>query len=229
MNTAVREECWNLTGADATNAGVDATQDGIIPTRLSVWMMAGTSPCSALSSQLSDSCFWTSSTAFGWDASVPVAPATELLADVRSRARLTWDQLAQMFGVQRRSLHLWARGSRLNADNAERLEHIAAVIRLLDQGDPDQTRSALLRPGAGSDSIYDLLRRGRGREAIDLARRGAVVDLAPQAARKRPPALSRAAREARGRIAPAELIGGLVSAEPPAGRYVGVGPIPQES
>jgi hypothetical protein len=134
-----------------------------------------------------------------------------------------------MFGVQRRSLHLWARGSRLSADNAERLEQIAAAIRLLDLGDPDQTRSALLRPWGGSESIYDLFCARSDREAVALARRGAGVDVRPASTRKRPPALSRTARQARRGLLPTELVGGLTSAEPPSGRYVGASPIPRES
>lgn len=229
MNALVRNQSWNLTGSEATTSGVETDEYPAMPPRLTLWIMGGTSAWSTLSSRLSDSCFWTSGTAFGWDRSVPVAPAIELLADIRRRARLTWDQLARMLGVQRRSLHLWARGARLSADNAERLEHVAAAIRLLDLGDPDQTRSALLRPWAGSESIYDLLCARRDREAVALARRGAVVDARPAATRKRPPALTRTARQARRGLPPTELVGGLTSAEPPAGRYIGASPIPRES
>ena len=69
----------------------------------------------------------------------------------------------------------------MSAENAERLEQVAALVRLLDTGDPDRTRSALLRPRTDEDSTFDLLCAGRYREALTVARRSAVELVRPPA------------------------------------------------
>lgn len=161
-------------------------------------------------------------------AGLPRPPGPELLTYIKRGTGFTWDQLARVFGVQRRSLHLWVKGARMNANNAERLEQVAAVVRLLDTGDPDRTRSALLRPRTDGNSTFDLLCAGRYREALTAARRSAV-ELVPPARVKRPPALPGAARRGRQGLSPLELVRGAPEVQPPVGRYLGVSPIPRET
>jgi hypothetical protein len=71
---------------------------------------------------------------------------------------LTWGQLARLFAVDRRSLHMWATGSRLNARNAELLAETLRIVRsiAITAGGPAATRAALLaqrREGSMFDQL----------------------------------------------------------------------------
>ena len=54
-------------------------------------------------------------------------------------------QLATLFGVARRSLHLWASGRPMSGPNEERLHRLVAVLRRIDRGAADWNRRELLR------------------------------------------------------------------------------------
>ena len=70
---------------------------------------------------------------------------------------LTWEQLARVFGVSRRAVHMWATGGRMNATNAEILMRF---VDYLDQmhGGPDERRTALLTIGRDGSSALDRFR-----------------------------------------------------------------------
>lgn len=230
MNAVVPNNVWSFTESRPTTAGdeLGSHRSTSMP-GLAVWMMGGTNARTSFSPRLIDTCLWTSKTTFGWTRLTSVAPSVELLADIRSKTRLTWDQLAKVFGVQRRSLHLWARGSRLSADNAERLERVAAAIRLLDAGDPERTRSEILRPLVGGESVYDLLCSGRDREVLALAGRGPLPrEMSANLKARRPPTLSRTVRRARRGLAPAERLAFVGDDESPQHRYLGATALPTE-
>lgn len=227
MKTLVQNQSWNIT-ADSTTCGDGGWEPRPWP-ELAVWALRGTTPFSTLDEAFNDSCLWASGTGFGCTIRAQGAPAVELLPDIRRRTGLTWDQLARIFGVRRRSLHLWVKGSRMSADNAERLEQVAAVARFLDVGDPDRTRSALLRPRAGGESIFDLLYSGRHHEALALARRPMADNVRRDRPAKRPPALSRNVRQGRRGLPPLELLTGAADLPQPLGVYLGVSPIPRQA
>jgi DNA-binding XRE family transcriptional regulator len=96
---------------------------------------------------------------------VASASASELLADeqeirwVKEHSGLTWDQLGKVFGVSRRSVHLWANGGRMNQANATALREFAAAVRAVQGSSPDSTRAALLAVGPDHHSIVDTFRR----------------------------------------------------------------------
>jgi hypothetical protein len=77
---------------------------------------------------------------------------------LRDFSGLTWGQLARLFAVDRRSLHMWANGGRLNARNAELLAEALRIVRsvAIGAGSPEATRAALLAQGA-EGSIFDQL------------------------------------------------------------------------
>lgn len=50
------------------------------------------------------------------------------VAQLRSQAALTWEQLGRLFGVSRRAVHLWASGKRMNAHNVELLRELQRLI-----------------------------------------------------------------------------------------------------
>jgi transcriptional regulator with XRE-family HTH domain len=96
---------------------------------------------------------------------VEAVPGDRAFADavreVRRRSGLTWEQLASVFGVDRRSVHLWASGRPMSAPNAERLNRVLAVLRRADRGTLSATRTWLLSPNSRGLLPLDLLRDGR--------------------------------------------------------------------
>ncbi len=77
------------------------------------------------------------------DVDTTMTPSTAI-AELRRRSGLTWEQIARLFGVARRSVHFWASGKALNVANEERLHRILAVVRYIDRGTAQATRSALM-------------------------------------------------------------------------------------
>jgi DNA-binding transcriptional regulator YiaG len=66
------------------------------------------------------------------------------ILELRRLTGLTWDQLARVFHVDRRSLHFWASGKPLSPSNEERLNRLVALICKVDRGSAAANRSALL-------------------------------------------------------------------------------------
>jgi DNA-binding transcriptional regulator YiaG len=126
----------------------------------------------------------------------------EAVAELRRISGLTWEQLGQLFAVSRRSVHFWASGKPLNADNEKRLLQVLDIVRTADRGDARSTRSALLDVHDGV-SAFDLLVD----ERFDEAR----ARLGVGAGRPRPVLgeLSAEAKAARAPLRPEELVGAL--------------------
>ncbi|MGW1121784.1 helix-turn-helix domain-containing protein [Streptomyces tanashiensis] len=76
---------------------------------------------------------------------------------LRERSGLSWQQVARLFGVSRRAVHMWASGSRMTDHHAELLGRHLEVVRKHDQGDAEATRQHLLAAGQGSRSPYQLM------------------------------------------------------------------------
>ncbi|RYZ47144.1 MAG: XRE family transcriptional regulator [Myxococcaceae bacterium] len=113
------------------------------------------------------------------------------ITELRRLSGLTWDQLARLFGVNRRSLHFWASGKDMSASHEEHLHRLLAVVRRVDRGSASANRSALLAVHEGHlpfdllvarkyDQVFVLLGAGS-------ARRAAAPRLSPQAMRARAP------------------------------------------
>jgi transcriptional regulator with XRE-family HTH domain len=126
----------------------------------------------------------------------------ESISELRRLSGLTWEQLGQLFGVSRRSVHFWASGKPLNAENERRLLLVLGIVRGAFQGDARATRSALLRGQEGT-SAFDLLIKGQ----LDAARERLGSGALPL--RPALPALSAEARAARMPPPPEELIEAL--------------------
>ena len=107
---------------------------------------------------------------------------------------LTWDELGQLFGVSRRSVHFWASGRPMNADTERHLLKVLDIVQAADRGDARSNRDALLAVSEG-DSAFDLLMsrefekaslrlgRGQGRRSIKLGE----LDAAARAEHVPPP------------------------------------------
>ena len=99
-----------------------------------------------------------------WNAPAKTDRGTATEADVTSRAvselrrisGLTWEQLGQLFGVSRRSVHFWASGRSMNAANEQHLFRVLDIVRQADRGDARSNRAALLAVSAGH-APFDLL------------------------------------------------------------------------
>ena len=55
--------------------------------------------------------------------------SSDLLSELRTDTSFTWEQLAKLFGVSRRTVHLWAAGGNLSAQNEERLSALVREVR----------------------------------------------------------------------------------------------------
>ncbi len=91
------------------------------------------------------------------------------LLELRRRTGLTWEQVARLFGVSRRTVHFWASGKPATSNNEERLQRILTVVRMLDLGVPSQTRAALLASANDGASIFDALVVGNYNDAATAA------------------------------------------------------------
>lgn len=125
------------------------------------------------------------------------------ILELRRLSGLTWEQIARLFGVDRRSLHFWANGKALSAGNEERLHRLLATLRRLDRGRASENRALLLQAHPGGVIPLDLLAEGKYDQALALVGTGSgqvrakSVPLSGEASASRKPA------------PPAELVGAL--------------------
>lgn len=83
----------------------------------------------------------TDATAANVESPVPVRTEIESTADlvkqIKTRGSYTWDQVAKLFGVSRRTVHLWASGGKISAANEEALGRVMKQIETIeDVGGP---------------------------------------------------------------------------------------------
>lgn len=87
-----------------------------------------------------------------------VASAAEQVRTLRDASGLTWDQLARLFGVSRRTIHNWASGARLSALHAEALGQVTALLAARRNNTAAENRSWLLMSDGGNRSVFDEIR-----------------------------------------------------------------------
>ena len=109
------------------------------------------------------------------------------MRSLRRRSGLTWDELARILGVSRRTLYNWSVGGQISAAHARILADIVGLIHEVDTGDPKLTRSRLLAPTNSGSTLYTQLvqRRRFEPQVSDLTYRpdqllGARYDIADQ-------------------------------------------------
>lgn len=86
------------------------------------------------------------------------------LNELRKLSGLTWEQLAKLFNVSRRSLHFWASGQPLSRFNEENLNRLLGTIRYINRGSASLNRNLLLSPGQNGRLLFDLLIAGEHEE-----------------------------------------------------------------
>lgn len=130
------------------------------------------------------------------------APSGAAIGELRRLSGLTWDQLARLFNVSRRSLHFWASGKSMTPSNEEHLQRLLAVVRKVDRGSASANRAMLLGVREDGNLPFDLLAVGDYERVLSL--------LGPIEGRwVSPPKLSEEARTARAPQSPEELVGAL--------------------
>ena len=208
--TTIDLEDWTSTGPVADLSELRPNSPGI----LLCWSAAGTNVLSARTLGVGRLFADNGSTAAGRVISDPIPNFQQAVGEIRRRSGLTWEQLARVFGVGRRSVHFWARGARPSAENAERIGRVLRIVRELDTGSPDRTRAALLDASSHGRSIFELLCDGRDPEAalmsrgVEIAGRPERSD--PRARRnRRPPPLSATERRRRQVANLDDLLGGF--------------------
>ena len=68
----------------------------------------------------------------------------DLIAELRSMTSFTWEQTAKLFGVSRRTVHLWAAGGNLSTQNEERLVRLVRQVRAIHANGSSDVRMQLL-------------------------------------------------------------------------------------
>jgi DNA-binding transcriptional regulator YiaG len=146
-------------------------------------------------------------------------PAGAAIAELRRLSGLTWDQLARMFSVSRRSLHFWASGKPMAPSNEENLQRVLAVMRKTDRGAASANRTALLGVREDGTIPFDLLANGDYELALSL--------LGPGDGRRISlPKFSEEAQAARAPRLPEELVEALQDRiHPTSGRLLAAKPI----
>ena len=130
------------------------------------------------------------------------APSAAIL-ELRRVSGFTWEQLARLFGITRRSLHFWASGKPLTPAHEERLHRLLATVRRLDRGSAHANRTLLLGVQADGCIPFDLLVAGQYEPVLALLGPGHAP------ARPHPAALTVDARVARAPHAPEDVAGSL--------------------
>jgi transcriptional regulator with XRE-family HTH domain len=124
------------------------------------------------------------------------------IAKLRLLTGLTWEQLARLFGVSRRSLHYWAGGEPMANANEEHLQRLLALVGRIDRGSPAANRTVLMAVREDGSIPFDLLANHQYDRAVALLEHTSFrrADL------PRPSAAAVAARAPR---PPEELVGAL--------------------
>ena len=96
---------------------------------------------------------------------------SDAIAELRRTSGLTWEQIGRLFGVSRRSVHFWASGKPMNADDERRLLQVLDIVRRADRGDARSNRAVLFK-GSATGTPFDLLASRRFEEAKARLGRG---------------------------------------------------------
>lgn len=139
---------------DATSSGLFAMVGQVMVIGSILVADPGTSPSIRVSNQ---TCDQTSvGTPVGEEPSTAVS-----IAFVRRVSGLTWDELADLFDVSRRSVHFWASGKPLSPENEWRLRKLVETMRAIDRGSAAENRTLLSTPTPSGLLPLDLLRLGQ--------------------------------------------------------------------
>ena len=90
----------------------------------------------------------------------------QAIMELRRVTGLTWDHIANIFQVSRRSVHNWANGKTMTQSNEEKLHEILSVARRIDTGSAASNRSAFLSKDSSGRSPLEMLTDSKYSDAI---------------------------------------------------------------
>ncbi len=134
------------------------------------------------------------------------------ICELRRISGLTWDQLRELFGVSRRTVHFWASGKSMNGDNARQLMSVFDAVSRSHASDASSTRALLFTKGPNGQSAFELLRENKIVDAIEILGAGA------QRTRPNLKPLNTAAKEARKPLSPFVLMDSIEASSPTESR-----------
>lgn len=76
---------------------------------------------------------------------------------IRQVANLTWDETARIFGVSRRSVHLWANGRHPSGDQERKLNKVLGILSSYQYLGPSSLRERLMASATPGTLYFDLL------------------------------------------------------------------------
>jgi transcriptional regulator with XRE-family HTH domain len=91
---------------------------------------------------------------------LPAKSTQQAVNELRKLSGLTWEQLASLFDVSRRSVHFWASGQPLTSINEEKLNRILDVVEYISRGSASSNRSLLMSIADNGKSYLELLKEG---------------------------------------------------------------------
>lgn len=101
------------------------------------------------------------------------------IMELRRLSGLTWEHLAQLFSVSRRSLHFWASGKAQNSQNEVLLSRILSTVKKIYRGSAKATKTALLSAHERGEIPFDLLKEHKFDQVISLLGHGVAVQNTP--------------------------------------------------
>lgn len=105
---------------------------------------------------------WTNAGESGGAVTAAQGPATSsALMEIRRLAGLTWQEMGDLFGVSRRSVHHWVSGKALSARHERRVRVALGALRRLDTGSAQTNRNRLFTVSdERGDSLFERLQAG---------------------------------------------------------------------
>jgi DNA-binding transcriptional regulator YiaG len=91
---------------------------------------------------------------------LPVKSTQQAVNELRKLSGLTWEQLASLFDVSRRSVHFWASGEALSSANEEKLNRMLDTVEYISRGSASSNRSLLMGIADDGKSYLELLAAG---------------------------------------------------------------------
>lgn len=111
---------------------------------------------------------------------IPTVPSgPQSLFELRRLSGLSWEQLAEMIGVERRSVHNWAAGKTIALKNLQRIGELLSFVRYMDRGNARENAALLLGPTALGETLFQLLAKGEFARARIVIARGPGRVLVP--------------------------------------------------
>lgn len=90
-------------------------------------------------------------------ASLAAKPLGGAIAELRRLGGFTWEQIARLFQVSRRSIHFWASGKMMSPRHEEHLHRVLSVMRRIDRGSASANRAALFTEGVDNIAPFNSL------------------------------------------------------------------------